>query len=85
MGTTFLDLIGGIFSLAQMVLLAWDHGNCLPWCINYIFISKVPFLFHSSDDWSSLYGNIAKLGLGLISLAFDFVFIVQHYILYRYP
>lgn len=34
------------------------------------------------DDWSGFFGNPAKLGLALISLAFDIIFLVQHYILY---
>ena len=43
-GVSLFDLVGGLFSLVQMVILAWDH-----------------------DDWASLYGNVAKLCLGLIS------------------
>jgi len=34
------------------------------------------------DDWSGFFGNPAKLGLALISLVFDIIFLVQHYILY---
>ncbi|KAL9537051.1 hypothetical protein MBANPS3_012130 [Mucor bainieri] len=36
-----------------------------------------------SGDWSGVSGNPVKLGLGLQSIAFDIIFIVQHYILYR--
>ncbi|KAJ9614028.1 hypothetical protein H2200_002164 [Cladophialophora chaetospira] len=34
-------------------------------------------------DWSGITGNSLKLGLANISMAFDAVFITQHYILYR--
>ena len=34
------------------------------------------------SDWSGLTGNPIKLGLANISLAFDVVFILQHYVLY---
>lgn len=34
-------------------------------------------------DWSGLIGNPVKLGLGNVSIVFDLVFMVQHYILYR--
>lgn len=34
-------------------------------------------------DWSGVTGNPVKLGLGNVSIAFDVLFIVQHYILYR--
>ena len=36
-GTSLLDLIGGIFSLVQMILIAWDHGM-------YIFKSSLSSL-----------------------------------------
>ncbi|KAH6936555.1 hypothetical protein HPB50_019116 [Hyalomma asiaticum] len=34
-------------------------------------------------DWMSLFGNVVKVGLSFISMAFDVLFIVQHYVLYR--
>jgi len=34
-------------------------------------------------DWSGITGNPLKLGLGNISIAFDLIFIMQHYLLYR--
>lgn len=33
-------------------------------------------------DWSGLTGNPVKLGLANISLLFDIVFILQHFVLY---
>lgn len=35
------------------------------------------------SDWSGLTGNPAKLGLANISIVFDIIFMVQHYVLYR--
>jgi cystinosin len=35
------------------------------------------------SDWSGITGNPVKLGLGNVSIFFDLIFIVQHYILYR--
>ena len=43
--------------------------------------SFVAFLF--LDDWSSIFGDPTKFGLGAFSIMFDIVFIVQHYCLYR--
>ena len=34
-------------------------------------------------DWSGTVGNIAKLLLGNITALFDFIFIFQHFVLYR--
>ena len=35
------------------------------------------------DDWTSIFGSPTKLGLGLLSIFFDVIFMVQHYVLYR--
>ncbi|KAM0799245.1 cystinosin [Usnea florida] len=35
------------------------------------------------SDWSGITGNPVKLGLGNVSIFFDIIFIVQHYILYK--
>lgn len=34
-------------------------------------------------DWAIIYGNPVKLGLALISIGFDLIFMSQHYICYR--
>src|SRR5271163_1064619 len=34
-------------------------------------------------DWSGITGNPVKLGLGNVSIFFDVIFIIQHYVLYR--
>jgi len=39
--------------------------------------------FAQDGSWTGVLGNPAKLGLGLVSICFDLVFIVQHYVLYR--
>ncbi|KAF9336436.1 hypothetical protein BG006_008717 [Podila minutissima] len=36
-----------------------------------------------SGDWSGISGDIVKFGLGFLSIAFDLIFMTQHYILYR--
>ena len=37
-----------------------------------------------ANDWSAIGGDAAKLVLGGLSLAFDGIFIVQHFCLYRH-
>ncbi|XP_075247540.1 cystinosin homolog [Convolutriloba macropyga] len=58
-GNVLLDLTGGICSLLQAFLIAYN-----------------------SDDWPSLIANPVKFGLGILTIIFDAVFMVQHYILY---
>lgn len=38
---------------------------------------------YNYDDWASIFGDPTKFGLGLFSVLFDILFIVQHYVLYR--
>lgn len=38
----------------------------------------------NAGDWNIMFGNPVKLGLALISIAFDLLFMTQHYILYRH-
>ena len=47
-------------------------------------IFKLVF-FLNKDDWQSIFGDPTKFGLGAFSIAFDLVFMTQHYILYRHP
>ncbi|KAI0980329.1 hypothetical protein GJ496_007489 [Pomphorhynchus laevis] len=35
------------------------------------------------EKWSVIYGNVVKLLLGIGSILFDIIFIIQHYVLYR--
>ena len=35
------------------------------------------------NDWSSIFGDPTKFGLGVFSIIFDIFFIIQHYILYK--
>ena len=35
------------------------------------------------DDWKSIFGDITKFGLGLFSVMFDVIFMLQHYVLFR--
>ena len=58
--TVFSDLIGGIFSILQMVVSSYNE-----------------------NDWSSFIGDPTKFGAGLLSVLFDILFILQHYVFYR--
>ncbi|XP_054274159.1 cystinosin homolog [Macrosteles quadrilineatus] len=61
-GNVLLDFTGGILSMGQMILNAYNY-----------------------NDWVSIFGDPTKFGLGLFSVVFDILFIVQHYVLYRNP
>ena len=56
----WLDFSGGVLSILQMVILAYNF-----------------------NDWLSILGDFVKFWLGAISISFDVIFLLQHYILYR--
>ena len=80
-----LDFTGGTLSMLQMILNSYNYGK------KKIFISSIEnsrikiilFFFARVDDWISIFGDPTKFGLGLFSVAFDILFIIQHYVLYR--
>ncbi|XP_025835848.1 cystinosin homolog [Agrilus planipennis] len=37
---------------------------------------------YNYDDWASIFGDPTKFGLGLFSVLFDILFILQHYVFY---
>lgn len=40
-------------------------------------------IFLYTDDWTSIFGDPTKFGLGLFSVVFDIFFMLQHYVIYR--
>uniref|UniRef100_A0A182JYN5 Cystinosin homolog n=1 Tax=Anopheles christyi TaxID=43041 RepID=A0A182JYN5_9DIPT len=64
--------------------IGWSIGNVLLDFTGGSF-SMLQMLVngYNYDDWDSIFGDGAKFGLGLFSVLFDVLFIVQHYILYR--
>ncbi|XP_028895476.1 cystinosin homolog isoform X2 [Zeugodacus cucurbitae] len=58
-GNILLDFTGGMLSMLQMILNAYNY-----------------------DDWVSIFGSVTKFGIGLFSVLFDVLFILQHYVFY---
>jgi hypothetical protein len=64
----------------------WSIGNILLDLLGGILsLIQMCLLAINYNDWSSLFGSITKLGLGIVSIGFDLIFIIQHYILYKKP
>ena len=49
----------------------------------FLSIGQMFVLAYNENDWSSIFGDPTKFGLGLFSVLFDILFILQHYIFYR--
>ncbi|CAI6362419.1 unnamed protein product [Macrosiphum euphorbiae] len=58
-GNIFLDFTGGLLSILQMIINAYNY-----------------------NDWASVFGDPTKFGLGLLSVIFDILFFLQHYVFY---
>lgn len=63
----------------------WSIGNILlDFTGGMLSMLQMILNAYNYDDWNSLFGDPTKFGLGLFSVLFDILFMVQHYILYRY-
>ena len=81
--------------MVKYVPQAWSNyqrKSTIGWSIYQVLmdllggvLSIAQLLIDSSlqGDWSGVTGNPVKFGLGQISIIFDLLFMVQHYILYR--
>jgi len=91
-GNVLLDFTGGSFSLIQMFLQAYNNGETkqtLSFPIRNTYVklecTQIIVLIDVSltDKWKFIFGDPTKFGLGVFSIFFDVVFIIQHYCLYR--
>lgn len=62
----------------------WSIGNILcDFTGGFLSVIQMFILAYNNDDWSSIFGDPTKFGLGFFSVLFDVLFMVQHYCLYR--
>ncbi|CAG0923592.1 unnamed protein product [Notodromas monacha] len=62
----------------------WSIGNILLDLTGGLFsFLQMVLMSYNRDAWASIWGNPTKLGLSFLSIAFDFIFMFQHYVLYR--
>lgn len=62
----------------------WSIGNILlDFTGGVLSVLQMFLLATNYDDWSSIFGSPTKFGLGVFSILFDILFILQHYAFYR--
>ncbi|XP_068939775.1 cystinosin [Petaurus breviceps papuanus] len=62
----------------------WSIGNVLLDFTGGIFSLLQMFVqSYNNDEWTLIFGDPTKFGLGVFSILFDIIFIIQHYCLYR--
>lgn len=84
-----------VITVVKYIPQAWvnyKRKSTVGWSISTILfditggvLSLLQLIIDSSfqNDWSGITGNPAKFLLGNVTIFFDLIFIVQHYILYR--
>lgn len=84
MGVTLIKYIPQAIMNAQRKSTAgWAIGTVLLDFIGGIFSMAQQFIDSLlQGDWTGLYGNPVKLGLAVLSIFFDVLFMIQHYVLY---
>ncbi|XP_054880125.1 cystinosin isoform X4 [Poeciliopsis prolifica] len=66
--------------------VGWSIGNVLLDFTGGVFsILQMIIQSYNNDEWKLVFGDPTKFGLGLFSVAFDIIFMTQHYCLYRQP
>ncbi|GAA5823364.1 hypothetical protein JCM5353_008250 [Sporobolomyces roseus] len=93
---TFLSWIKLYISFSKyvpQVKLNYQRKSTVGWSIENILLdltggtlSLAQLVLDSwiSHDWNGITGNPGKLGLSVLTLGFDFIFILQHFVLYRH-
>ncbi|XP_056018253.1 cystinosin-like isoform X2 [Ostrea edulis] len=85
LGVTIIKYIPqALMNCKRKSTLGWSIGNVLLDFTGGSFSLLQMFLLaYNNDDWSSIFGDPTKFGLGAFSIMFDILFMVQHYCLFR--
>ena len=60
-------------SIFQLLFDSWRSRTC----------PNLEIVLTLLDYWAGITGDPVKFGLGFVSIVFDTIFIIQHYVLYR--
>ncbi|KAF9362748.1 hypothetical protein BGX34_005576 [Mortierella sp. NVP85] len=89
---SYVKLSISFIKYCPQVYINWKAKSTVGWSIHNILLDLTGGVLSTaqlildaslSEDWSGITGDLVKFGLGMLSIAFDLVFILQHYVLYR--
>ena len=89
---SYIKLFITLIKYIPQVIMNYHHKSTKGWSVGNILLDmsgglasllQSILIAYNGDDWTSITGDMTKLGLSGVSLAFDAVFLFQHYILYR--
>ncbi|KAG0233224.1 PQ loop repeat-domain-containing protein [Mortierella sp. GBAus27b] len=88
---SYVKLVISFIKYCPQVYINWKGKSTVGWSIHNILLDLTGGVLSTaqlildaylSGDWSGISGDVVKFGLGFLSIGFDLVFIVQHYVLY---
>lgn len=89
---SYIKLSVTIIKYIPQAVMNYRRKSTIGWCIGNVILDFTGGAFsiaqmlingYNYDDWGSIFGDPTKFGLGVFSIAFDTLFLYQHYILYR--
>ena len=89
---SYMKLFITLIKFVPQVMTNYRHKSTKGWSVGNILLDmsgglasllQMVLVADNSQDWTSLTGNLTKLGLSAVSLSFDLVFLLQHFVLYR--
>jgi len=85
LGITLIKYVPQAFmNYRRKSTVGWSIGNVLlDFTGGMLSMVQMFLIAYNNDDWSSLFGDPTKFGLGLFSVVFDIFFMLQHYVFYR--
>lgn len=64
--------------------IGWSIGNVLlDFSGGLLSMLQMILNGYNFNDWTSIFADLSKFGLGLFSVCFDILFMIQHYVFYR--
>lgn len=91
---SFVKIFISLIKYIPQVILNYQRKSTVGWSIWNIILdftggvlSDTQLVLDCADlhDFSGITGNIAKFGLGFVSILFDVIFLFQHYVIYPDP
>jgi len=88
---SFVKILITLIKYIPQVILNFKRQSTVGWSIWNILLdftggtlSDLQLVLDCADlgDWTGITGNLAKFGLGFVSITFDVIFMLQHYVLF---
>ncbi|DAZ98939.1 TPA: hypothetical protein N0F65_001378 [Lagenidium giganteum] len=88
---SWLKIVTTLFKCVPQVVLNYRRQSTVGWTIWGVMLDLIGGLLSvlqqlidsiATSDWSAITGDPVKFTLGMVSIAFDVIFAVQHYVLY---